>query len=424
MIGENSELFYRFGVALFIGLLVGLQREYSYDAENKPEEKTAAGLRTFALLGLTGATAAFAAEQMGSVWAFVVIVTMLGLLLAIAYYHTSKEGSIGMTTEVAGVVVILAGAMAYWGQLALAVALGVITTALLSFKLELHTFVQRLTREDIVAALKFALITAIVLPVLPNEPIAATPPFDVLNPYKIWLMVVLISGISFLGYVLIKLVGSRQGIGLTGLLGGLVSSTAVTLSFSQRSQKNSQMAKPFALAIMVAWTVMFARVLLEVAAVNAPLLARLWLPIVAAALVGLAYCGYLYFAPRGDDQEEVAVANPFELGPAITFGLLYGAILLVGRAAQFYLGDVGVYASSILSGLVDVDAITLSMSELNRSGNLSAQTAVRGIVLATMSNTVVKGGIVLTSGSPSLRRVFLPGFLLILLTGTVLAFFQ
>ena len=424
MIGENSELFYHFGVALFIGLLVGLQREYSYDAENKTEEKTAAGLRTFALLGLAGATAAFATEQMGSVWAFVVIVTMLGLLLAIAYYHTSKGGSIGMTTEVAGVVVILAGAMAYWGQVALAVALGVITTALLSFKLELHTFVKRLTREDIVAALKFALITAIVLPVLPNEPIAATPPFDVLNPYKIWLMVVLISGISFLGYVLIKLVGSRQGIGLTGLLGGLVSSTAVTLSFSQRSQKDSQMAKPFALAIMVAWTVMFARVLLEVAAVNASLLARLWLPIVAAAVVGLAYCGYLYFAPHGNDQEEVAVANPFELGPAITFGLLYGVILLAGRAAQFYLGDVGVYASSILSGLVDVDAITLSMSELNRSGNLAAQTAVRAIVLATMSNTVVKGGIVLTSGSASLRRVFLPGFLLILVTGTVLAFFS
>lgn len=424
MLAENSELFYRFGVALFIGLLVGLQREYSYDAENRPEEATAAGLRTFALLGLAGATAAFAAERMGSAWPFVVIVAMLGSLLAIAYYQTAVHGSIGMTTEVAGFVVILAGAMAYWEQLALAVALGVITTALLSFKLELHTFVQRLTREDIVAALKFALITAIVLPVLPNEPIAAMPPFDVLNPYKIWLMVVLISGISFLGYVLIKLVGSRQGIGLTGLLGGLVSSTAVTLSFSQRSQKDHQMAKPFALAIMVAWTVMFARVLLEVAAVNAPLLAQLWLPIVAAAVVGLAYCGYLYFAPRGDDQEEVAVANPFELGPAITFGLLYGVILLVGRAAQFYLGDVGVYASSILSGLVDVDAITLSMSELNRSGNLAAETAVRGIVLATMSNTVVKGGIVLTSGSASLRRVFLPGFLLILVTGTALAFFQ
>lgn len=424
MLIENGELFSRFGVALFIGLLVGLQREYSYDAEQKPEEVTAAGLRTFALLGLLGATAAFAAERMGSAWPFVAIVVMLGSMLAIAYYQTAVHGSIGMTTEVAGFMVILAGAVAYWQQLTLAVALGVVTTSLLSFKLELHTFARRLTREDIVAALKFALITAIVLPVLPNEPISTTPPFDVLNLYKIWLMVVLISAISFLGYGLIKLVGSRQGIGLTGLLGGLVSSTAVTLSFSQRSQKHSQMAKPFALAIMVAWTVMFARVLLEVATVNWPLLLQLWLPIVAAAVAGLVYCGYLYLAPQGDEQEEVTVANPFELGPAITFGLMYGAILLVGRAAQYYLGDVGVYASSILSGLVDVDAITLSVSELNRGGNLADQTAVRAIVLAAMSNTVVKGGIVLTSGSPSLRRVFLPGFLLILITGTTVAFFR
>ncbi len=414
-------LFYRFGIALFIGVLVGLQREADADKGTDRSRKMFAGVRTFALLGLAGCTAAFVADQLGLPWAFIGIILPLGALITAAYTITALRGSVGMTTEVAAVIVLLAGALCFWDQIALAVALGVVTTALLSFKLELHGFAERLTHEDIVATLKFAIITAIILPVLPNESFGP-PPFDVLNPYNIWLMVVLISGISFLGYVLIKLVGSRQGIGLTGLLGGLVSSTAVTLSFSQRSQKEEQLAKPFALAILIAWTIMFGRVLVEVAVTNLPLLGVVWLPITMAGLAGLAYGVYLYFAPRSPEAGGVAVSNPFELGPAITFGLLYGLILLVARAAQFYFGDAGVYLSSILSGLADVDAITLSLAELSSSGNLEPATAARAIVLATMSNTVVKGGIVLSGGSAALRRAVLPGFLLILATGTALAF--
>ena len=414
-------LFYRFGVALFIGILVGLQREVASDEVSDRSSEMFAGVRTFALMSLAGCTAAFVADLLALPWAFVGIVLPLGALITAAYFITGSRGSVGMTTETAAIVIILAGALCFWDQLALAVAIGVVTTALLSFKLELHGFADRLTREDVVATLKFAIITAIILPVLPNESFGP-PPFDVLNPYKIWLMVVLISGISFLGYVLIKLVGSRQGIGLTGLLGGLVSSTAVTLSFSQRSQKENQLAKAFALAIIVAWTVMFARVLVEVAVTNIPLLGVVWLPIAAAGVAGLAYGAYLYFAPRSGETGDVSVSNPFELGPAITFGLLYGFILLVARAAQFYFGDTGVYLSSILSGLADVDAITLSMAELSNSDNLDLSTAARAIVLATMSNTVVKGSIVLSSGSAALRRALLPGFILILVTGITVAF--
>jgi len=414
-------LFYRFGVALFIGVLVGLQREVASDEADDPSQKTFAGVRTFALLSLVGCTAAFVADQLALPWAFIGIILPIGALITAAYLLTGSRGDVGMTTEVAALIVVLSGALCFWDQLALAVALGVVTTALLSFKLELHGFAERLTREDVVATLKFAIITAIILPVLPNQSFAS-PPFDVLNPYKIWLMVVLISGISFLGYVLIKLVGSRQGIGLTGLLGGLVSSTAVTLSFSQRSKKEDRLAKPFALAILIAWTIMFVRVLVEVTATNRPLLGVVWLPIAAAGIAGLVYGAYLYFAPHDGEAGGVAVSNPFELGPAITFGLLYGLILLIARAAQLYLGDTGVYLSSILSGLADVDAITLSMAELSNSGNLELSTAARAIVLATMSNTVVKGGIVLSSGSAALRRALLPGFLLILITGITLAF--
>ncbi|MEZ4645956.1 MAG: MgtC/SapB family protein [Chloroflexota bacterium] len=415
-------LFYRFGIALIIGILVGLQREHSYDIADKPEEKTAAGVRTFALLALAGCTAAFIADILETPWAYIGIVLPLGALIAIGYFISAWRGEPGMTTEVAAVVVILTGSLAYWDQMALAVALGVVTMVLLSLKFELHSFAERITREDVLATLKFAIITAIILPVLPNETFGP-PPFDVLNPYKIWLMVVLISGISFLGYVLIKVVGSSKGIGLTGILGGLASSTATTLSFAQRSHNNQNLAKPFALAITLAWTVMFIRILVEVGAVYRPLLEVVWIPIAAAGAAGLLYGVYLYLAPRPDETGDItAVSNPFELGPAITFGLIYAVILVVSRAAEFYFGDAGLYLSSILSGLADVDAITLSVTELSRSGNLEMETASRAIVLAAMSNTAVKGGIVISSGSPTLRRVFLPGFLLILIVGISVAF--
>jgi uncharacterized membrane protein (DUF4010 family) len=417
---DTTTLFYRFGVALAIGFLVGLQREYAKGGGAGKE--IFAGERTLALMGLVGCTAAMVADVLDSAWAFIGIFLAQSGLVVIAHFVDARRGKIGVTTEVAALMTTLAGALCYWDYLPLAVALAVTTTVLLSLKVEMDTFVRRIMREDIYATLKFAVITAIVLPVLPNREIVDTPPFDVLNPYKIWLMVVFISGISFLGYVLVKIVGSRQGIGLTGFLGGLVSSTAVTLSFSQRSQRQCGLAKPFALAIMVSWTVMFSRVVVEVAALNPTLLGVLWMPMAASAAAGLAYGVYLYFSQRTDEPGEVQVSNPFELGPAIKFGLIYAVILLASNAAQLYLGNTGLYLSSILSGLADVDAITLSVAELSRAGGLELSAGARAIVLAAMSNTVVKGGIVLSSGSGSLRRALLPGFVLMLVAGVGVVF--
>jgi len=411
---ETMDLFYRFGAALVIGILVGLQREYAY---GDPDRELFAGARTFALMALVGCAAALAADVLASPWVFISTVLLLGTLITVAYFVSAWRGEVGLTTEVSALVTVLAGALCYWDYLALAAAIAVATTVLLSLKLEMQTFVRRITREDVYATLKFAVITAIILPVLPNQTFGP-PPLDVLNPYKIWLMVVFISGISFLGYVLIKVVGSRQGIGLTGLLGGLVSSTAVTLSFAHRSQRETELAKPFALAITVAWTMMFSRVVVEVAALNIVLLRVLWLPMAASAAVGLAYCVYLYLSQRTDEEGGVVLSNPFELGPAVKFGLIYAAILLISKAAQTYLGNTGVYLSSIVAGLADVDAITLSMAELSSAaGSVDLNTAARAVVLAAMSNTAVKGGIVLTSGSPALRRALLPGFVLMLVTG-------
>ena len=415
---ENIDLFLRFGAALAIGFLIGLQREFAHGSD---ERSLIAGERTFALFGLAGAVGAMLADEFASPLVFVGILLILGAFITAAYLIDARKGQVGLTTEAAIVVTIAAGALSYFGHLALALAIGIATTVILSIKLQTDRFARSLTREDISAALQLAVISAIVLPMLPNQSFLP-PPFDVLNPFKIWLMVVFISGISFLGYVAIKVVGPEQGIGLTGFLGGLVSSTAVTLSFSERSNREPQLSKPFALAITVAWTVMFARVLVEVGVVHQALLKSVWLPISAAGGVGLIYCGYLFFSQRTAEKADVQFSNPFDLASAIKFGLLYGLVLLVSRAAQMYLGDTGLYLSSILSGVADVDAITLSMSELSKTGVVEMPTAALAIVLATLSNTTVKGGIALAMGGKALRKPLAIGIAAMLLVGIGTAF--
>lgn len=414
----SPDLYYQFIVALLIGILMGLEREHSHSHQ---DGELFAGVRTFALLALIGGVAAMITDQLGSAWIFVSIMLLLGGLTTAAYFISASKGQMGITTEVSALVAFLVGGLCYWDRVQVAVAIAVAVTTLLSLKLEMRAFVQRLTKEDIYATLKFAIIAVIVLPVLPDQPLGL-PPFDVLNLYKIWLMVVFISGISFLGYLLSKLVGAERGIGLTGLLGGLVSSTAVTLSFSQRSQTEPDLARPFALAIIGAWTMMFGRVLVEVAALNIALLEIVWIPLVASAASGLAYGLYLYFGQRSSEASEMEFTNPFTLGPAVQFGLLYAVILLVSSVAQTTLGDTGVYLSSVVAGTADVDAITLSMAELaGVDSEVSLGTAALAIVLAITSNVVVKGGIVLISGSATLRRALLPGFILMLVTGIVVA---
>jgi uncharacterized membrane protein (DUF4010 family) len=418
------EQLYRFGVALGIGLLIGLQREYAYAKKNQTEAQAGlfAGTRTFPLLGMIGWLAAFSADSLNSPFPFIAIILPTFLLIITAYHNTARHGEIGMTTEVAGLLTILIGAVCYWDHLQLALAIGVAVMVLLSLKIELHTIATHITQEDVVATLKFAVISAIILPILPDTPLGPSP-LDVLNLRKVWLMVVFISGIGFAGYLLIKLVGARQGIGLSGLLGGLVSSTAVTLTFAQRSHRQPSLAKAFALAIMVSWTVMFGRVLVEVLVVNPALLRVVWMPITVAGLVGLIYGIYLYRGAESAEAEDIEVSNPFELTPAIQFAILYGVIIFAANAAQIYFGNAGLFLSSILSGLADVDAITLSMADLSRTGgSLDMRTAAQAIVLATMSNTVVKGGIVVFSGSASLRRAIGPGIALILVSAVSIAF--
>lgn len=403
-----------------IGFLVGLQREYAYGG---PDEELSMGVRTFTLIGLLGCSSALVAEELLSAWGFIGIAFPIGTLLTVAHFIDAQpHEDTGLTTEMAALLVFAASAICYWDYLALSAAIGVTTTVILSLKPEMHTFAQQLRRQDVYAILKFAVVTVIVLPVLPNRDFGP-PPFDVLNPYEMWLMVVLISGISFLGYALIKIVGPQQAIPLTGILGGLVSSTSVTFTFSQRSQESGKrLTKPFALAISIAWTMTYMRIMVEVAALNPTMLQTLWLPMVAASAVGMFYSVYLYLAQRTDEPAEVTFSNPFELGTALKFGLLYGLVLLVSTAGQVYLGDLGVYLSSGIAGLPGVDAVTLSMARLSAVGDITPITGTRAVVIGAMANTAAKGSIILSLGSPELRRTILPNLLLTLIVGTGLAF--
>jgi len=415
---SDSTLIARFALAMVIGILVGLQREVS---RSESERELFAGARTYALLGVVGCAAALFGQLWVSPWPFLIVFAAVSGLIGVAYYVSATRGDVGLTSEIAAVIVFLVGGLCYWGRLELAAALGVGTAVLLSLKLEVRRLVGRVTREDIVATLKFAVITAIVLPLLPNRTFGA-PPFDVLNPQHLWLMVVFISGIGFVGYLLMKLVGSRRGIGLTGFLGGLVSSTAVTLSFTHRSRGRDDLARPFALAIIAAWTMMFARVLIEVSVIDPRLLSLLWTPLAASAGLGLGYVALLALRRREKVGGEVALKAPFELAPAIRFGIVYAVILVVSRAAQTFLGEPGVYLSAAASGVADVDAITLSLSELSQAGDLSVSAAARGILVAAMTNTAVKGGIVVVLAGASLRRAILPGLVVMLAAGALLAF--
>jgi uncharacterized membrane protein (DUF4010 family) len=412
------DLFLRFGVALAIGFMIGLQREYAFRVK---QQELLAGERTFALMALVGSLAAMIADIFDSSLAFLGVIFLVGIFTAIAYFIDAWRGQVGLTTEIAILITVLIGALCYWDHLALAAALGIITTVLLSVKIETDRLVSVLTREDIFAALQFAVISLVILPVLPKES-NLPPPFDVLSPFRIWLMVVFISGINFIGYFAIKFVGPERGIGLTGLLGGLVSSTGVTLGFSERSNRESSLAKPFSLAIMISWTVMFARVLVEVGVLNLELLQLVWPPIAAAGVVGLLYCVYLYLSQRTTEKDTLEFSNPFDLVSAIKFGLLYAFILLIARAAQLYFGETGVYISSLVSGLADVDAITISLAQLSIEGTVLNVVAAQSIVIATIANTIAKGAIVIIGGAYLLKRALLPGMLLVLVTAVIVTY--
>jgi len=405
----------RFAAALGLGVLLGLERERA------KTEASFAGVRTFGLLALAGGTAAFSQSVLVLPWLALAIFAAVSGLVIVSYAVTAQRGDLGVTTEVSALLSFLLGFLCVSGHVVTAAGLAVASGAVLALKEWLHRLAGRIETADVEATLKFAIVSIIILPLVPDQDFGP-PPLDVVNPYKIWLMVVLISGLNFASYLLVKTVGAEHGIGLTGLLGGLVSSTAVTLGFAQRSRQEPGQIPPLALGILVAWTVMFFRVVVLVAAVNRDLVPGIGIAMAAFGVPSLAICWLLWRRQRSAETATVSAGeNPFELGEAIRFGLLFGVITFAAKAAQVYLGDAGLYLAGAIAGLTDVDAIALSMAQLAQQDAASAGPAARTIVIAVASNTLFKAGMVAFLGAPGLRRIIVAAAGVILVAAVLCA---
>jgi uncharacterized membrane protein (DUF4010 family) len=410
----DLDLALRFGAALGLGLLLGLERERKRDAE-----LLFGGVRTFALIALLGAVGAFLERELNQEWLVLVAFVAVGSLVVVSYSMTAARGELGITTEITALLAFIVGALCGWSKVEVAAVVTVVCLLLLTLKDYLHRLARRVELADVEATLKFAVISLIILPLLPNAAFGP-PPLNVINPYKIWLMVVLIAGLNFLGYVLVKVFGSEHGLVVTGILGGLVSSTAVTLSFSQRSRQEPAMSSAFVLAIVVAWTIMFLRVVVIVGMVSRSLAGDLALALGLMAGAGLLVSLVLWQRTRFHGKGVVTAGpNPFELGEAIKFGLLFGVVTVVAKAAEVYLGETGLYIAGAVAGLTDVDAISLSMANLAAAEPASLTIAARTIVIAVVSNTLTKTGMAVFLGAPALRRTLLLAALPLLIAAAV-----
>jgi uncharacterized membrane protein (DUF4010 family) len=391
----------QFITSLAIGLLIGLERERNPSAK--------AGLRTFALVAIFGTLCALLTSKLDTPWLLIAgLLAVAGMIIA-AYHNKPVEADDpGTTTVIALLLCYGLGAMIWFGLAKLAVMLAIAVTALLYFKPELRGMSQRLTRSDLVAVLQFSVLTFIVLPILPDQNYG---PYQAFNPHQAWLMVVLISGISLAGYTALHVVGTRYGAPLLGFLGGLVSSTATTLLYAKNSKNNPAMSQLAAAIIVIASMVVLLRLLVLSAVVAYDALSGL-LPVLAGGfLFGLVVALYNWRKTINTTKLNIPeTANPAELRTALGFGLLYVIVLLGAAWMQDFAGSRGLYAVALVSGLTDVDAITLSSLRLFNLGQLNEHQAVTSITLAFIANLAFKFGMVIFIGGKNLARYVATGF--------------
>lgn len=402
---ETTELLQRLGVALAIGLLIGIER--GWKTRDLTEGARVAGVRTFGVMGLLGGLSALLSELASPL---VLAAAMLGLggFIAINHWFTVKQNQdVGTTTLMAALAVFALGALAGFGQLAVAGATGVVLTLLLGLKPELHHVVERMAHRELMAVLQLLLISVVLLPVLPDQGYG---PFQALNPYRIWWMVVLIAGLSFLGYLAMRLVGATRGVLLTGLLGGMASSTATAINlarFGRHAPADAQ--RLLAAGAVAAVATMYPRVLIVVAVVEPVMVPHLAAPLLLAAVVALGGVAWRWrHGLEVEESEKLQPRNPFELGVALQFGVLLALVMLLARALQAWAGDAGLYALAAASGLGDVDAITLSLAAMLGDGEIGARVAVIGAVIGAAANTVVKPALVAVVGAPRMALAMLP----------------
>ncbi|MHA7830322.1 MAG: MgtC/SapB family protein [Flagellimonas sp.] len=387
------------GIIFGLGLLVGLQRERKV--------QKMAGIRTFTLIGVLGTVTGFMTRDFENPFILPIFGIALAALLVMANVVNLKnndEANAGQTTEVAALLMFALGAYLVLGNQVIAIIVGGAMAILLYVKEKLHGLIERLKDKDISAIMTFVGISLIVLPILPNETYG---PLDVLNPNNIWLMVVLIVGISVTGYFIYKFLGKKTGIISNGILGGIISSTATTISYARRASKVKSVNTIAAFIITVASAISLVRVLIEVGVVIPNNLPQIILPLLVEFLILLIVSIFLFYLINKEqkDNSMPEPENPAQFKSALIFGLLYGLILLAVAFTKKEFGNDALYAVAIISGLTDVDAITLSLSQLIKKGNLDTSLGWKLILLASLANLLFKGVMAATLGTKKLAKL-------------------
>lgn len=432
----NLQLLKPFLIALFLGALPGLERSFASRFDREVDDYLG-GIRTYSLVSLYGALASFLGRELFPELLPLAFIGIVALTVVSYYVAFIKHNEGGITTEISLAVCFIIGVLVDQDRLVLAIFISITMALVLHLKEYIGRLTDRLEAEDVRATLKFAIITFIIVVIDPNhtfylrdlgpmaeglfERFPGLEGVRVINIFNVWLMVVLISGIGYSGYLATKILGARKGIGLTGFLGGLVSSTATTLTFSRRSREDGGGESPeygaYALAVLLACSTMFPRVVVEVLVVNPALAPRISAVMGVMAAAGFTVCFALWKRGGSEKGDEVPLRNPFNIMPAVKFGLLYAAIVFVAGLIEAVAGDRGLYVMSVITGFSDVDAITLTMSGIAREDPSKSGVATVAITLAAFSNTVMKAGMALVLGSPRFRKLALIGFSITLLAG-------
>ncbi len=390
----------RLSVALALGLLIGLER--GWERRDAPEGHRAAGFRTFGLIGLLGGIATLPVPGMPP-WLAPIMLAGLAATVAVGYWRSSEEGSdISMTSAVAALLTFALGGIAGAGELRVAAASAVVVTILLGFKPELHQLLRKIDRNELEATLRLLLISVVVLPILPDRTFG---PWHALNPYRIWWMVVLVAGISYLGYFANRVIGPRAGVMAAAFFGGISSSTAVTVTLAREARDKAAAQNLFAAGIIAASGIMFPRMVAIVAIVAPGLVLALATPLVVAAIVSFAMAALIWWIHRDRPHGRKTppeFRNPLDLRTALEFGAFFAFIMLVSQGARQMAGASSLYVVGAIDGLVDVDAITLSVATLWSRGDLVPTVAVGAMLIAAAVNTVVKVIIATVLGGPRL----------------------
>ncbi|WP_044402645.1 MgtC/SapB family protein [Lacinutrix sp. Hel_I_90] len=403
------------GIAFGLGLLVGMQREKT--------NNHMAGVRTFTLISILGVMAGFLTRAYDNPFILPVLglaITAMLLMANVIKYKKFEEADVGQTTEVAALLMFAIGAYLVLGSQLIGVLVGASMAILLYLKEHLHNFIDKLKSKDLSAIMTLTGISLVILPILPDE---AYGPFKVLNPRNIWLMITLIVGISVFGYFIYKFVGKKVGIISNGILGGLISSTATTISYARKTTGAASISKLAAFVITIASTVSFFRVLFEVGVIIPNQLAIIAMPIGALILIMILTCVVLFYFINKDlskSEEMPEPENPAQFKSALIFGLLYGIILLAVAFSKEKFGNNALYIVSIISGLTDVDAITLSLSQLIKEGNLKATFGWKLILLAGLSNMLFKGVMAMVLGAKALAKWIIISFGVIITAGLLI----